>query len=428
MKTYRRILWIVLILSLLSVGVVGYFQVMGRLPHNMWLRVGKEEVYDLNLPLSVELDTEDIVVLSGTDERVAAEDISIDLSDPVTLMAEENGAYKATVKLFGIIPVGEISVGVMNDTTLLACGTPVGMYLETDGVLALGTGEFTVAGGGTVNPAKNIVRSGDYIVAVNGTQITRKEQLTDYLQDNGTKAVTLTVRRNGKEQELRVVPACSSDGSYKIGVWIRDDSAGIGTLTYVNTEDGTYGALGHGISDGDTGTLFQVAGGNLYRAEVLSVVKGQRGTPGELVGSMCRSEETCLGSITYNSRQGIFGGGATDKLLEYVGEYAGQTQEYPIGLRQEIKKGSAYILNGFSGTIEQYSIEIEEIRLGADNNKGLVIHVTDERLLDETGGIVQGMSGSPIIQNGKLIGAVTHVLVNDPTRGYGIFIENMIKH
>lgn len=428
MKVYRRILWLVLVLALVAIGVLSYLQIMEKVPENMWLRLGEEEEYDLNLPLQVELETDDIMVVYGTDRKVPAEDISIDLGDPFTLMTDTEGEYTATVKLFGWIPVGEISVGVMEDMTLLACGTPVGMYLETDGILALGTGEFSVAGGGIANPAKNIVRSGDYIVAVNGTTVTTKEDLTDYLQENGTKAVTLTLRRNGAKMDVRITPVCSTDGTYKIGVWIRDDSAGIGTLTYINPDDGTYGALGHGVSDGDTGTLFQVSGGKLYEAEVLSVVKGQRGEPGELVGTMCRSEDTCLGTIEYNGREGIFGGSISDKLLSYVGEQAVQAQEYPIALRQEIRLGSAYILNGYTGTIEQYSIEIEEVRLGAENNKGLVIHVTDERLLEETGGIVQGMSGSPIIQNGKIIGAVTHVLVNDPTRGYGIFIEHMIEH
>ncbi len=412
MKTYRRILWGVLVLAIAAVAVIGYREAAEMMPEDLWLRVGEEEEYDWNLPFQIELNTGEISVLYGTDQKVPAEDIVIDLSESVTLITQTEGSYTGTVKLFGFIPMGEVSVNAMKDTTLLAGGVPVGMYLETEGVLVLGTGEFAVSGGGMANPAENIVRSGDYIMEVDGKKVTSKEAVISYIQERGQDAVSLKLRRNGRVAEVQVTPALATDGTYKIGVWIRDDSAGIGTLTYINPTDGTYGALGHGVSDGDTGTLFQVSGGKIYQAEVLSVVKGKRGEPGELVGTMCRSEDVCLGTIEYNGSEGIFGGVSNKKMYEYVGEQALETRGYPIALKQEIRLGSAYILNGFSGEVKQYSVEIEEVRLGADNNKGLVIHVTDEELLAETGGIVQGMSGSPIIQNGKIIGAVTHVCVN----------------
>ncbi len=427
MKKYRRILIVVLAVAVVLTCVFAFLQAKGRIPGELWLRVGTEENYDLELPFSVEFETDAIYVLSGTDGRVPAEKISINGGTPFTLSSDAKGEYTASVKLFGFITVAEIPVSVVEDMSLIACGIPIGIYMETDGILVLGTGEFTLRGGGQACPAEGIVRTGDYILEVNGQAVKDKEGVVEAVQNSGNAPVTLKLRRGESTITVRLNPECASDGAYKLGVWIRDDSAGIGTMTYIDPADGSFGALGHGVSDGDTGQLFQVGAGEIYEAEILSVVKGKRGDPGELVGTMCRTEEKCLGKVSRNTRKGIFGGTISEKMDLLIEAQELRANTYPIALRQDARKGSAYILNGFSGTIERYSVEIEEVHLGAKDNKGLVLRVTDERLLEKSGGIVQGMSGSPIIQNGKIIGAVTHVLVNDPTRGYGIFIEEMLE-
>ena len=207
---------------------------------------------------------------------------------------------------------------------------------------------------------------------------------------------------------------------YKTGIWVRDDTQGIGTLTYVD-ENGNYGALGHGISDVDTSTLLSLQEGKLYPSDIISVVKGEKGTPGELAGVIRYDENEVMGSITANTEAGIFG-----KVTE---SFKSQLKGTPIevGLKQEIETGPATIRCTVDGTVKEYDIEIEKVLLNSsDVNKSMVIKVTDEELLQKTGGIVQGMSGSPIIQNGKLIGAVTHVFIQDSTSGFGIFAENMI--
>ena len=240
------------------------------------------------------------------------------------------------------------------------------------------------------------------------------------LEAIGAEPLSLTVKRDGKLYHVTLQPVLDAAGVYRIGTWIRTDAQGIGTITYM-TNNGYFGALGHGITDIDTGLLMEISGGVLYDAEVLSVVKGKSGTPGELIGIIRQSGISKIGEITTNCSKGIYG-----KVKRGVID-GGET--IPIGLKQEVELGPATILCQVDSMVKEYEIEIERIELGRTNdNKGLVIRITDEVLLAKTGGIVQGMSGSPIMQNGKLIGAVTHVLINDPTKGYGIFIETMLEN
>ena len=215
-------------------------------------------------------------------------------------------------------------------------------------------------------------------------------------------------------------PQLNEQGEYKLGIWIRDNAQGVGTMTYID-ETGHFGALGHGINDVDTSTLMALQKGTLYHTEIIGITKGSNGSPGELTGFIEYDDRNILGIITENTTRGIFGV-CSPKI-------AGEEQEaLPVGLKQEIETGPAQIRCSIGGDIENYEVEITDINLGNDNiNRGIVLQITDERLLSETGGIVQGMSGSPIIQNGKIIGAVTHVLVQDSTKGYGIFIERMLE-
>ena len=222
--------------------------------------------------------------------------------------------------------------------------------------------------------------------------------------------------------EVCVEPIETALREYKIGTWIRDDTQGIGTLTFV-TKDHQFGALGHGITDIDTSLLMEVSDGDVYTAEIMSIVKGKNGCPGELIGLINQSDKFRVGTINKNTNQGIFGDVSADSTA------LNSKTSIPIGLKQDVKLGDAVIRCNVNGVIDDYSIKIEKIdRSNSQFSKGLVLKITDERLLAMTGGIVQGMSGSPILQDGKIIGAVTHVFIQDSTKGYGTFIENMIRN
>ncbi len=333
----------------------------------------------------------------------------------------EPGSYQVDYKLFGLLPLKTVSVDVVQRQVVIPCGEPAGIYVETDGVLVIDTGEITGKDGLQKNPAGAIIRKGDYITSVNGEKIGRKADLIEAVAQSGGKELILGIRRNGEEFQVRVFPAEVSPGEYKLGIWIRDNTQGIGIVTYV-TPDGRFGALGHGISDTDTESLLETSRGLLYDTNILSVIKGQEGDPGELVGYIDYHASHVRGRIDDNTSEGIFGA-ANETMMQEV-----SAQPMQICLKQDIQTGPATILTSIDGEVAEYNVEIESVNLSdKDENKGMIIRVTDEKLLEKTGGIVQGMSGSPIMQNGKVVGAVTHVFVKDSAKGFGIFIENMLK-
>ncbi len=312
------------------------------------------------------------------------------------------------------------SVSVTERKNVYVGGTPIGIYLETDGVYVVDTGTITAEDGSSCCPSENIVQSGDYIQAVDGEEVYTKEELIACISSCDGQALVLDVDRQGEQISLKITPVQDSDGIYKAGIWVRNDTQGIGTLTWVD-EEGYFGALGHGISDVDTASILNIQTGALYAAEVVSVVKGKAGTPGELSGIIHYSENCRIGTIEENGENGIFG-----RVTGFSLAVSDQTL-YETALKSEVEKGAAVIRCTVDGTCRDYEVEIREVRTNSgDVNKGMVIEVTDPELLALTGGIVQGMSGSPILQNGRLVGAVTHVFVNDPTKGYGIFIEDML--
>ena len=317
--------------------------------------------------------------------------------------------------------IKEVSVQAVQKQRVIPGGIPVGIYLETDGVYVVGTAEVESADGLMYEPAYQIIQTGDYILAVNGRQIHDKDELIECVQACQTDIMILKVLRGTEVIQVRI-SAVETEENYKLGIWVKDDIQGIGTLTYV-TEDLQFGALGHGITDTDTGELLDVSGGSLYDTSILEIVKGESGEPGEISGMITYSDRHERGSITKNTSAGIFG--ITDsQIREQI-----QTTPVEVAFKQEIVPGKAYIRSSVSGELKEYEIQIQEIRLNEnDVNKGMVFQVTDPELLALTGGIIQGMSGSPILQNGKLIGAVTHVFVNDPAKGYGIFAETMMEY
>lgn len=378
------------------------------------------EMIRLKIPMKLCLYEEDAVtVLSGDHKNLKPEELYLDFAGNVQITEKSDGTYMASCHLFGWIPLKTMEIQVVSREEVIPGGIPVGIYIQTDGVFVIGTGNIETTHGLIESPAKNIIKTGDYITGFQGEPVRNKQELVKKLNHCREQQITLEIRRNEETMELSINPIILQDGAH-MGIWIRDDTQGIGTLTYV-TEDQEFGALGHGISDTDSELLMEVSEGKLYSCEIMKIVKGQKGLPGKLSGKIIYSKEHLYGTVNANSSGGIYGKG-NEHLMENV-----SGKQIPIALKHEVKEGSATIISSVSGRPEEYTVEIRKVyRNGEDVNKGMELVVTDERLLEITGGIVQGMSGSPIIQNGKLIGAVTHVLVNDPTRGYGIFIENML--
>ncbi len=315
----------------------------------------------------------------------------------------------------------EVSGETYEDTMVIPGGMPVGIYLETDGVMVLGTESITGIDGMKYNHAEHLVKSGDYIVKFNGQEVTEKSQLIDAIRKLKGEDVVLTVKR--KEEEIDIRFKCVKCGidEYKLGIWVRDNTQGLGTITFLNA-DSTFGALGHGIHDIDTNELLNISDGTLYITSIKDIQKGESGSPGGMEGIIVYNNYNVLGTIRENTDVGIFG------TVDRIDALFSDQEPVETAVKEEIEEGPAAIRCAVDGEIKEYEIEITGIDFyPGEINKGLTIEVTDQKLLEETGGIVQGMSGSPILQNGKLVGAVTHVFVNNPTKGYGIFIENMLK-
>ena len=314
-------------------------------------------------------------------------------------------------------PVSSVLADV--EKTVIPVGKTVGIYVNTKGILVIDTGEVTDLFGNTSEPAKNKLIKGDYIIELNGEKIKTKKQLIDEITDCGGENLDFVVKRNNEKVKVEVEPVETGVDTYKIGIWVRDDLQGLGTVTYVKGDE--FGALGHSITDTDTGDLLKVAGGKLYQADIYGVEKGISGTPGEIEGMITYDTDNVVGDVTGNRTYGIFGNVTADFKESLSGDEA-----MPILANDEVEAGKAQIKTYVSGEKKYYDIEIVNIHRNSNGDKEMEIKVTDDELIKLTGGIVQGMSGSPIIQNGKLVGAVTHVFVNDPTRGYGIFIDKML--
>ena len=305
---------------------------------------------------------------------------------------------------------------------LVPVGQTVGVTLKLDGISIADTAEVKDCDGKFCAPAREAgLQSGDIIKKINGAAVDSVEALEKTVNAQGDKPMNIEYTRNGENKTAEVTAATSADdGLYRLGIWIKDAVSGIGTITYYNPQTKEFGALGHGISETPSDGTLEVSGGDVLQAEIVSVQKGERGNPGELIGVFSEGEGK-LGTVTSNSSVGLKGKIESDSFA------AAAVSAIPTAAKDEVTEGAAEIAaNVEKNSVDRYSVEIQKINKDSDDAKGMIIKVTDKRLLEKTGGIVRGMSGCPIIQNGRLVGAVTHVLVNDPTRGYGIFIENML--
>lgn len=315
----------------------------------------------------------------------------------------------------------QVSTSAIESQKLVPGGMTIGIYMETDGVLVLGTDFIKGRDGNSYEPAKNLIKTGDYIIGINGNEITRKKELTEVANQLETEDVVLRVRREGEEIDVRVTAVEVGQGQFKLGIWVKDNVQGLGTVTYL-TSNNQFGALGHGIHDTDSDELIEISKGVSYKTSIIGITKSVRGEPGGLEGVIIYNRYNRLGTIEKNTENGIYG-----TLNE---ESVSFSQEQAMGIckKKDIEIGDATIRCTVDNEIKEYDIKIKNLDYYTGNvNKGIIIEVVDPELIELTGGIVQGMSGSPILQDGKIVGAVTHVLVNDPTRGYGIFIEDMLK-
>ena len=331
----------------------------------------------------------------------------------------ESENYNVSLKLFGVIPIKTASVSVVDRPVVKLCGTPFGVKLLTKGVVVVSLSDVECENK-TICPGKECgIKIGDIILKINGETVLSNSHIASVIEKSGGKSVSVEILRDDTPLTLTATPVKSnSDKRYKLGIWVRDSSAGIGTATFYNPTTKIFAGLGHGICDSDTGEILPLSSGEIVSVNILGINKGQIGTPGELIGTF--ASKTGFGELVLNDKTGVYG-----KVTQTV--VGGE--DIMLGLKQEVKVGKAYIIATFEDEKPtQYEIEIEKVNL-SDNNptKNMVIKITDPKLIEKTGGIVQGMSGSPIIQDGLLVGAITHVFVNDPSRGYGIFAENMYK-
>ncbi len=328
-------------------------------------------------------------------------------ADTPTAGRAESDSYTAKVKLFGLLPIKNALINRITQKQLVVLGTPFGVKLYTKGVIVVDAEEGSPA-------VEAGIQVGDIILSYNNKEIKSNDELAKEVQQCAGQRQKARILRNQREQTVWITPAQNKDG-YFIGLWVRDSAAGLGTLTYYDPQTNTVAGLGHSISDVDTGLTMPVESGDLVTAEITGARIGEKGDPGELLGHL---KGDPLGQVTVNTETGLYG---TAKA-----EFTGVS--YPVALKDEIRVGEAIILSTVrGGTPKAYTVEITKINNNLSEHRNLCIQVTDPELLSATGGIVQGMSGSPILQDGKLIGAVTHVLISDPTAGYGIFIENMLS-
>ena len=396
---------------LLLLPVVVFLNVYFSLPEEICLARNSE----CELKVNSFCNVENALAVSENGNPIFSE-----TNEGIKINTDTEGNYSLNVKMFDVVPVKTVNVTVIPEYCVIPSGETIGIKMISDGLLVINISEFKTLDGKNVSPAKDAgIKTGDRIISANGKRLNISEDLLRITGEcEGT--VELELVRDENVIKTTLTPELTAEGeTKKLGMWVRDSTAGVGTLTFIDPKASVFATLGHGITDVDTNDIILPKSGTISKCDVTYIKKGVNGAPGELSGVF---DEKNVGNVMMNSYMGVYGK-IGDISTFQVGEYM------PIATRFEIKTGPAYIMADVDGKgVEKYTVEIEEVSKSSDiDNKGMIIRITDGKLLEKTGGIVQGMSGSPIIQNDKLIGAVTHVFVNDPTRGYGIFIENMLS-
>ena len=378
---------------------------ISMLPNNIILMQG--EALNLNTILGINIKN------SSLSNAITA---SSNLNNSI---AENTGKMELELDLFNLFPVKDVTVNVIPKTKVVPLGKTIGMRLYTEGVLVVGMSEIEGK-----KPYENSgIETGDKIVEVNNVEIKSTDELIQCVNSaNGSSVEVKYINNKNEEEVANITPAKTAENEYKLGLWVRDAAAGVGTVTFYEPQTGEFGALGHGINDVDTYELIDIANGEIVTTNIIDIVKGEKGSPGEIRGII--EGERTIGNVSKNTSFGVYG-----NMLDTTSLNINKESELEVANRSEIKLGKAEIMCELeNGKVEKYEIEIQKIFLDNNSdNKSMLIKVTDEELIEKTGGIIQGMSGAPVIQNGKFIGAVTHVLVNDPQMGYAIFGDLMIK-
>ncbi len=404
MKILRRVLLVIILIFLYT-----YFIAIDCIPNDIVVFEG--ENLNIKTIFGISINSKEDYQTATTSST-----ISNNVSNSV-------GTKKVSVNLFDNFDIKDINVNVIPKTKVVPLGTLAGVKLYTNGVLVVGMSEIEGNDQNKYKPYENSgIEEGDMIISINEKNISSTNELVNTVNESKGIAVDVKYVRDGKTEECSIKPVQTSNNEYKLGLWVRDSAAGVGTVTFYEPSSKMFGALGHGITDIDTGELLNIAKGEFITTKSLAITKGSKGTPGKIQGTI--DNQLNIGEIYKNTNFGIYG-----KVNNLSALNSSNGDELDVAYREEIKEEKAYILCSLgNGVPEKYEIEIEKVYLNNNyNNKSMLIKVTDKALLEKTGGIIQGMSGSPIIQNGKFIGAVTHVLVSDPQEGYGVFADMMIK-
>lgn len=359
-----------------------------------------------------------IVSYGNEDESLSKIYTYNDNSKTQSVNFQSSSPNRETVKLLGVVPVKNITVTSKAEQTVYVSGESFGIKLYTDGVIVVATQSVDLDDG-KVDPAKDAgIEVGDVIVEINGTNVYTSDDVQSVLNDNNGKPYTIKLKRKDRYKTFTLTPVYSPrEGCYKAGMWVRDSTAGIGTITFYNKQSGTFAALGHQINDVDTNEIMPLLKGEAVNAKVTSIQRASSGITGSLC---CEFQNSAIGKLTRNTECGVYGSYST---------ISNNCRAYKVASMQNVKKGYAQILTTINDEKPKfYDIEITHVNMApGSNQKDIVFKVTDKNLLSETGGIVQGMSGSPILQNNMLVGAVTHVIINNPEKGYAIFAQTMFE-
>ena len=400
------------------------FQTYASLPKEIRLFPGQARAIDFSIPIAAEvtLDNPDVVRVNGEAKR----SWSMRLDRPISLVSHSTGQAELNVRLFGTIPYKKVKLNVIPDLRVIPGGQTIGVKIRSAGIMVVGHHQVRTEDGRRFSPGRQAdIQTGDLIMEMNGQRINDVRKVADLVDQAGRSGepIRMKVKRKDRLFDAELTPVYDAeDRAYRMGLYIRDSAVGVGTLTFYAPDQGIYGALGHVITDMDTQMPIEVGSGEIVHSTVTSISKSQNGSPGEKRAHFFR-EDKVLGTIEKNTRFGIFG------RMKDLPDYGMIREPIPVAFADEVHPGPAQIMTVVEGNrVETYDIEIVyAARQETPATKGLIIRITDPRLIEKTGGIVQGMSGSPIIQDGKLAGAVTHVFVNDPTSGYGCFIEWMLQ-
>ncbi|MPM18545.1 SpoIVB peptidase [bioreactor metagenome] len=416
----RSITGICIAVLIVAFCVSPQFRSVYGLPPHMRIIEGESAIFTVNFPLTVTINHDNDQSL-----RLKSPTPVYSVSKSVALEPVKLGKSIVEFKLLGFIPVRTVEVDVLPPIKLVPGGHSIGVVLHSHGVIVVGNSPIKTEDGLYVNPAKDSgINVGDIILSINGTPVQSDSQVAEIIDSNGQEnsPLNLMIKRNDESLQIAIKPVlCDETKRYRIGLFVRDSAAGVGTLTFYEPKSNIYGALGHVISDSDTNQPIDCDQGKIVMATVSGIQHGKRGQPGEKIGVFIE-EDKLLGDIQKNTQFGIYGQ-LNSSLPNDIYNNA-----LPVASMNQVQIGYAEMLTVVNGqSIEKFAIEIQKVNLQASpEGKGLVIKITDPRLMELTGGIVQGMSGSPIIQNGKIVGAVTHVFVHDPTKGYGCFVDWML--